>query len=142
MCSPTHMNGGDADGDMGVMTQYSVSCDLEPKFDVRLYAPSDRVVIVWACGELDSPGGAVLARQVGRQLTRAQDVVVDLCNVTAVGAAGVDALRRVRKEAAEVGVQVHLAAEREPVRQSLVEAALDEGGIHLSAGAAIATLPS
>ena len=109
--------------------------------DVRLYAPRASVVIVWASGELDILAADVLADQVEQQVARAGDVVLDLCNVSVVGPAGVDVLRRLRKEAAQVGVRVHLAAEEESVRSCLAEAALDDDAIHHSAAAAIARLP-
>lgn len=108
--------------------------------DVRLYAPTVDLVIVWAAGRIDAPGAGELAACVERQVPRAVDVVVDLSHVTVLEPPGVDPLRRMRKEAADCGVRVHLAADAPGIRTRLVEAGLGDPPIHCSAAAVIECL--
>jgi anti-anti-sigma regulatory factor len=120
-----------------------VSFDSSPAaLDVRLHAPTVDLVIVWAAGWIDEDTAVELAVCVERQAQRADDIVVDLSHVTALEPSGVDALRRMHKEAADSGVRVHIAADAPGIRTSLVEAGLGDTTIHCSAAAVIAGLPS
>lgn len=98
----------------------------EPNLEVRLHSPTREVVVVRVGGMLDRLSAPLLVERVGQQLTRAPHVVIDLGDVTSVGAAGVEALRSLHRQATGAGTQLHLAAERDTVRQALHVADLDQ----------------
>jgi hypothetical protein len=63
---------------------------------------------------------------VGQQLGRSPHVVVDLADVTFLGARAVQALHALHEQAQAAGTRLHLAAEHDAVRRPLHLAGLDE----------------
>ncbi|OZM83256.1 anti-sigma factor antagonist [Pseudonocardia sp. MH-G8] len=87
--------------------------------DVRLHAPVPDVVVVRVAGALDAAAAPVLAERVGQQYRRACHVVLDLTDVTYLGANGLRVLRELLRRAARVGVRVHLTADHRAVCRPL-----------------------
>jgi anti-sigma B factor antagonist len=95
--------------------------------DVRIYAPIPEVVIVRVGGTVDRFTVAVLAERVGKQLTRAPHVVVDLGDVTAVEPRGLAGLLTLHHQATASGTEIHIArAEDDTVRRALRITGLDQ----------------
>jgi anti-anti-sigma factor len=98
-----------------------------PDLDVRVYTPIPEVVIVRVGGAVDRFTAPVLAQRVGKQLTRAPHVVVDLGNVTAVDPRGLAILRTLHDQATASGTEIHITrAEDDTVRHALQTTGLDE----------------
>jgi anti-anti-sigma factor len=93
-------------------------CTPEP-VDLRLHAPVPDVVVVRVAGALDATAAPVLAERVGQQYHRACHVVLDLTDVTFLGASGLRVLRELLRRAARVGVRLHLAADHHAVCRPL-----------------------
>ena len=87
--------------------------------DVRLHAPVPDVVVVRVAGTVDATAAPVLAERVGQQYHRACHVVLDLTDVTFLGASGLRVLRDLLRGAARVGVRLHLAADHRAVCRPL-----------------------
>ncbi|TQM10029.1 STAS domain-containing protein [Pseudonocardia kunmingensis] len=95
-------------------------CGQAPEpVDVRLHAPVPDVVVVRVGGAIDAAAAAVLAERVGQQYRRACHVVLDLTDVTHLGAGGLRVLRELLRRAALVGVRLHLAADHRAVCRPL-----------------------
>lgn len=92
------------------------SSDQEPEpLDVRLHSPIPAVVVVRVSGELNGRSVPLLTERVSQQFARAPHVVIDLADVTFLGAAGLEALKVLHRHATDSGCRVHLAADHEAV---------------------------
>jgi anti-anti-sigma factor len=87
--------------------------------DVRLHAPVPDVVVVRVAGAIDATAVPVLAERVGQQYRRACHVILDLTDVTYLGASGLRVLRELLRRAARVGVRLHLTADHRAVCRPL-----------------------
>jgi anti-sigma B factor antagonist len=95
--------------------------------DVRLHTPIPEVVVVRLGGTVDRFTAPVLAEFLGKQLTRAPHVVVDLGEVTTVDPRGLTTLLRLHHQATATGTEIHIArAEDDTVRRALRLTGLDQ----------------
>jgi anti-anti-sigma factor len=94
--------------------------------DVRLHAPVPDVVVVRVVGALDGTSVSLLSERVAQQYRRARHVVVDLGDVTFLGASGLSVLRDLHRRACQAGVRLYLAAEHRAVCRPLHLAGLDQ----------------
>jgi anti-anti-sigma factor len=95
--------------------------------DLRIYAPIPQVVIVRVSGVVDDLTAPVLTKCVGKQLTRAPHVVIDLSQVTTLDSHSLATLSRLQDKAAASGTHIHLAtAQRGDVHRALHSTGLDQ----------------
>jgi anti-anti-sigma factor len=112
------------------MTQVTARPPLESgrtadPLDVRLHAPVPDVVVVRVVGALDGPSVSLLSERVGQQYRRARHVVIDLGDVTFLGASGLGVLRDLLRRASRAGVRLYMAADHRAVCRPLHLAGLD-----------------
>lgn len=95
--------------------------------DLRVYAPIPEVVIVRVGGAINRRTAPVLAERVGKQLTRAHHVVVDLGEVTVLDPPGLAVLLTLYDRATARGTEIHIVrAEHDGVRGALRITGLDQ----------------
>ena len=98
-----------------------------PDLDLRVHAPVPEVVIVRVSGTLNAHTAPLLAQRVGKQLTRAPHVVVDLGEVTVVDPYALTVLVTLHQKAIVNGTEIHITgAEHDAVRQALRLTDLDQ----------------
>jgi anti-anti-sigma factor len=113
------------------MTQVTARPPLESgrtadPVEVRLHAPVPDVVVVRVVGALDGPSVSLLSERVRQQYRRARHVVIDLGDVTFLGASGLSVLRDLLRRASKVGVRLYLAADHRAVCRPLHLARFDD----------------
>ena len=118
--------------------------EFEPELmDLRLHAPRPDVVIVRVCGPVQGVAARVLVDRVGKQLSRALHVVLDLGEVSVLDPGGLTVLSMLRQQAMARGTQLHIVGiEHEVVRRALHSTGLTQLlSRESTADAVIAALP-
>ncbi len=90
------------------------------RVDLRLHMPRPDVVIVRVSGAVGGVTAPLVTERVGKQLTRAPHVVLDLGEVSVLGPQGLTALGMLHQQAMARGVQLHIVGvERDALRRPL-----------------------
>jgi anti-anti-sigma factor len=111
--------------------------------DLRLHAPTPDVVIVRVSGPVQGVAARVLVNRVGKQLSRAPHVVLDLSDVSVLDPRGLTVLSMLHQQAMARETQLHIVGvEHEVVRRALHSTGLTQLlSRESTADAVIAALP-